>query len=125
MTNEDFKNIVNNKLFVVGEYTTDNGPYGDDYFIVIVNNEGDVYEYPFDSSDAAELLKFVGIKNNENLELCNSVEMNSNVIYPESLVGEKLFSIEDKKQGIFSKILSFGSSQVEVSLSSAVRNYLF
>jgi hypothetical protein len=85
---------LNQGHFVLGEYTTDEGPYLDDHFIVIAIAPSRFFEYSVGSSRCEEVLSYL----KENLDvrvqftLSNSTEWRSTVLYPDELRGHAFFT---------------------------------
>jgi len=79
---------------VIGEYTTANGPYIDDYFLVFVTTperhhfHGSFYAVGRDAL-LASLTKRLG--SSIECRLCNSTQLTSRCMWPTSLVGSSLF----------------------------------
>ena len=115
-------------LFVLGEYTTDEGPYLDDHFIVIAIAPSRIFEYSVGSSQCEEVLFYL----KENLDvkvqfaLSNSTECSSTVLYPDELRGNEFFTCYDSARrglvGRLSDLLRKRTRRTDVSQS--VTDYL-
>src|SRR5215813_12160381 len=79
---------------VIGEYTTPNGPYIDDYFFVFLSTDY-WYEASFYSEGGLELLSKLSLELKEELacSLQNSTNWKSRVIWPPDIKEEPLFDI--------------------------------
>ena len=79
---------------IVGEYTTANGPYVDDYFLVFVTTPE---RHQFHGSFYAEGLHALLASLSERLGatvqcgLCNSADLKSRCMWPPALAGQPLF----------------------------------
>lgn len=94
---------------VIGEFTTANGPYVDDYFFVFVT--ADKSSWNCASFYAEGRIKFLGElsqKLGRKLEcgLCNSTSVRSRVIWPSNLDGHPLFefALEKPAEDLLGKI---------------------
>ncbi len=88
------------KVVAIGEYTTDSGPFTDDWFLVFVFKSGaweevSVYTDGFQEL-ALYLTELFGIDFSKPF-LANSTEWKSFVRYPKSLEGKELFVLTPPK----------------------------
>lgn len=89
-------NVDLNEVVVIGEYTTDAGPFFDDWFITFVYKNGEWKSIPVyaDGIDAlGEHLSGIFKIDFNKFFLANSTEWHSFVRYPEELEGKALFVI--------------------------------
>lgn len=129
MNSHLFNSIVEEGHFVLGEYTTDSGPFIGDHFVVLVSQDGRVFEISTEGSEAEELIKNIekSIKKDIKFQLCNVTNFDSRVLYPDPLCGEPLFELkteEYKVNKIFQHIKNFGVKNVSKELSNSVLDYL-
>jgi len=84
-------------IAVIGAYTTPNGPYLDDYFVVFVARDGTIYDISMDTSGVTETLDVLAHKLKTTLRpgLANSTEWKTQILWPESLRLEPLFEIKE------------------------------
>lgn len=77
---------------VIGEYTNESGPWGDDWFVVFVGNEGNWFEASTDATNVESVLwrLSVGLHAPITLGLANSTSFRSQILWPPSLRGEQL-----------------------------------
>jgi len=82
------------ELKVIGEYTTPNGPYVDDYFFVFLSAHN-WYEASLYAQGSLELLPVLSdiLKNELACGLQNSTDWKSRVIWPPDIKGEVLFDV--------------------------------
>jgi protein-S-isoprenylcysteine O-methyltransferase Ste14 len=84
--------IVIAELTCVGEYTNDNGPWDDDYFLVFGVKTGLWYEAPFNSDGRDETIEVLGKALDCDLHfgLIQSTSFASRIIWPKELEGKPL-----------------------------------
>ena len=83
-----------NELAAVGEYTTDNGPLVDDWFLVFVRKDSaDWLEASMYAEGTAEFLEQLSVTLGIAIEtrLAASTDFTSRVIWPESIACRPLF----------------------------------
>ncbi|MEQ9288705.1 MAG: hypothetical protein RIG77_17420 [Cyclobacteriaceae bacterium] len=97
----EFKSIQ-----LIGEYTTEGGPFVDDYFFVFVNSNGTLYEVSNDLINYPTFWTKLSSLLNSHLQpkLASSTLFNSRILYPEHLTGEPLFNL-----------VASGTGQLELS----------
>lgn len=117
-------------LKVIGEYTTQEGPFVEDHFLVFVDIENKLYEIPVAADGLTEVLNKISllIKYELKISLYFSTEFKSRVIYPEILKDEDLFTFVRTKTSKFNlnNILNLllGMPTVDRILNKNVRNLL-
>jgi hypothetical protein len=118
-------------LVLVAEYTTSEGPFLDDYFLVFwMRDHGELLKaecsfYAEGRDEAlAETGRVLGAK--LELELAWSTEWNSRVIWPEALTGKPYFQFTNvPRVGFWQEILSgFIGDALEYKPTDQVREYL-
>ena len=112
-----------NKLFYIGEYTTDAGPLLDDWFLVFSDNINDWREVSVNYFEK-EFFVQLGEKLNckLNIGLANSTNWNSRIIYPKELEGKELFDFKSMPtEGFINKI--FKIETFEFELSDTIKKY--
>ena len=79
---------------ILGEYTNSDGPHLDDYFFVFVLADGSWRQASFYAEGRDDFLTVLSGKLKTKLEcgLCHSTDLNSRVLWPEQLIGSKLFT---------------------------------
>ncbi|MBL9181851.1 MAG: hypothetical protein JNN17_06900 [Verrucomicrobiaceae bacterium] len=114
-------------VVVFGEYTTDNGPMIDDWFMVFVLNDQTWVEAS-NYCDGRENVREALAKrwNVESLygELCYHTGFASRAIWPMELTGQPLFQFTPRHQSWLEKIKAFGFGLIDKDLSEEVRRYL-
>jgi hypothetical protein len=112
---------------IFGEYTTDNGPMIDDWFMVFVTSTGHGwYEASVHADGADEFRKqLASALRTDDLhgELAASTEFASRIIWPVALRGQPLFQFTHIQQPWWRRVLPFGMGQVRTELSPQARTY--
>ncbi len=120
---EKFLQITLDEIFIIGEYTTPEGPNFDEWFFVFVNQKGSWKRISCYVENFQSLLDFLAEKFHEdlvNVSLANSANWKTVVRYPDSLKGKSLFKLVENKnqQSLFDKIKSIfigRSKSIELS----------
>lgn len=115
-------------LFVVGEYTTNAGPFDEDHFLVIAFDNGREFEIPCSSDDFDGILNLIskelGIKKID-IRLFNSTDYNSRVIIPDILSGKPFYEFSKANSlGVIGQIKGLFYKRVEMKYSEYVERYL-
>lgn len=115
------------KIAIIGEYTTDSGPFVDDHFFVIVSDSGEIAQIPSENVDRVmgALETIAGMKIEPHL--CNSAQNASRIIFPTTLAGHALFDFKRCRHGFIGflkNIRSFGVGEVSIELTGEVRDYI-
>ena len=84
------------EIALIGEYSTEEGPGVDDYFLCLVDNNGSIYT--IGSEEGAfrlidDLTKFWGVDLDPRLNLCTNNE--SRILFPFKEKGKALFDFVD------------------------------
>ncbi len=115
------------EIVAFGEYSTDNGPYIDDWFMVFVTRDFNWLEASnyCDGRDAVR----EALAQHWNVEslhggLTFSTEFNSRCIWPAGIAGKPLFDYVERPQSIWQKIKSFGIGLIDKDLTAEVRTHL-
>jgi hypothetical protein len=108
---------------LIGEYTTANGPYIDDYFLVFLTApEGGWYEASFYAKGRDGALELLGKKLGALIEaaLYSSTDYKTRIIWPPKLKGQEMMEvIPPKKQSFWRKLFDLGDR--DIILSKAAR----
>lgn len=113
-----------NRVRIVGELTTDNGPLIDDYFLCLAVDHHSWYEIS-NSAEGIELLTSQlqqRLEMNFEYKLISSTAFASNVLWPNDLAGQPMFTFQDKPKPWWKKWLP--ASENIQSLTDPVRQYL-
>jgi hypothetical protein len=109
---------------IIGEFTTDADPIATDWYLIIVKKNNEVIYLPAYAVGLQETLKQLSdIFNHEIVpKLFASVKFDSNVIYPKSIDGKKLFQFEGlNPKGIWEKIkVNLGFSPITPILRNEI-----
>ncbi len=91
-----FYEIPAEEIKVIGEFTTADGPWFDDWFLTIIT-KNDWYEIPMDAAGLDELLtdlsKRLGV--NLNWQFVGSTKWKTRIMYPESVKDKELYKLVD------------------------------
>jgi hypothetical protein len=94
VSEEDVWRLVVGELRVLGEYTNDHGPWGDDYFFVFVTDHSAQWlEASFYADGQREFIAALSARLGHALRpgLSNSTDLKSRILWPELLEGKELF----------------------------------
>jgi hypothetical protein len=111
---------------LIGEYTTANGPYIDDYFLVFVTAlEGGWHEASFYARGRDELLAALSKKLGAPIEtgLSNSAHFKTRIIWPEEWRGQNMLEVvpSEQKEGLWNRVWALKMPD-EVVPSKAMRD---
>ena len=113
---------------MLGEYTTDEGPYLDDQFIVIATAADRVFEFVVGSSQCENVVSYIREKLDDEvqLSLSNCTNCCSKILYPKELSGCEFFDFHvDARNGLLRRLSRlFRKRSLEVEVSQLVVNYL-
>lgn len=113
------------EIRIIGESTDPMGPSIDDYFLCFATGPESWFEASFYATGRDAFLQALESKLGAplNLNLCNSTDFASRILWPPPLVSEFLFHYEEvPSKGWLSWLL--GSKQVRQTNSEPVRKYL-
>jgi len=119
-----------NELVLIAEYTTDCGPYDDDYFLVFVafrQGKLDRVECPFSAEGLQDAFGALSALLNADLQLqlCASVKWNSTVLWPAELKGVSYYDFRKSEPMTAWQSLKLSFfPRMEMALSDNVKNYL-
>ena len=125
------QNIVEipiNQIKLIAEYTTENGPFMDDWFLVIYNNQSEYFEISMYAEGIQEMMDELG----ELLEfklfgrLVTSAEWVSNILYPIEFNGKELWNIvKVKPKSVFDKLKSLiGINKTKLKLTEITKKII-
>lgn len=107
--------------FVLGEYTTEDGPFADDHFVVLVTRKNGLHEYVANSDECAAILSYLRNQGvSVEFRLSNCAEFRSEIMYPLELAGKNLF--DERKAG--SGLSAAVGWRTNYELSETVIEYL-
>lgn len=116
------------ELRVFGEYTTDNGPMIDDWFMVFVtSNNGDWFESSTYAEGANEFRRQLAAAPGAtglHGDLFASTNFTSRVLWPAAILGEPLFQFTATRLPWWRRIMRFGVTPIQIELSPPVRAHL-
>ena len=115
------------EIIAFGEYTTDNGPHIDDWFMVFVTKDFNWVEASnyCAGSDAVrnELARQWGVESLHG-KLWGHTDFASRVIWPLALADQPLFEFVERPQSIGQKIKSFGIGLIDKDLTQQLKTQL-
>lgn len=114
-------------IAVFGEYTTDNGPWIDDWFMVFVTGEDQWLEASNYCAGQDEFRRsLAAIWNIESAwgRLWGHTDFASRVIWPQALADRDLFEFTTVPQKAWEKVKSFGTGTVVKSLKPEVLQHV-
>jgi hypothetical protein len=88
------------EVSVIGEYTNEDGPFADDYFLVFLSrNESGWFEGSFYGEGRDEIVQELSSRLGSaiSLELSHSTTFTSRILWPEQMTGEALFDFRPKR----------------------------
>ncbi len=115
------------EIIAFGEYTTDNGPMIDDWFMVFVNREFNWVEasnYCAGRGEVRNELAKRGSLESPYGQLWGRTTFASRVIWPQALAEKPLFEFEERSQTILEKVKSLGMGLIDKNLTPEVRQKL-
>jgi hypothetical protein len=123
--------IAISDIVLIAEYTTDEGPRVDDYFLVFITREqGELY-YSILTMYAAGINESLGklegtLGCSLELTLHSSTGLNSRVVWPPEVAGSAYFRYEEVvPEGIWDKLRSrVAGKRMESHVADAIREYL-
>lgn len=113
-------------IAIIGEYTTEDGPLADDYFVCIID-KSDIQHILGSEEGAFELMKEISEKLKFDLDpkLMLSTDFSSRIMYPTSAKGKPLFDIvEIKPKSLTGRIRSAFFKKNYFVLSSDAENII-
>lgn len=120
----DGKKIVNipiDSIKLIAEYTTANGPFIDDWFLVIYNEKTEYFEISMYADNFEQMMKKLGEKMEFELvgTLFSSTEWKSNILYPTEFDGQCLWDmVKCEPKSTIEKFKSFfGINKTELKLT--------
>lgn len=115
------------EIAAFGEYSTDNGPCIDDWFMVFVTrdfNWREASNYCTGSDTVRNALADQWGVGSLYDKLWGHTDFASRVIWPLALANQPLFEFEQRQQSNWQKIKSFGIGLIDKDLTAEVRNHL-
>lgn len=115
------------EIVTFGEYTTDNGPWIDDWFMVFVTRDFNWVEASNYCAGCDEvrdyLAKHWGVDSLYG-PLALSTNFDSRAIWPSEIAGQPLFDFVERPQSILDKVKSFGMGLLDKDITSEIRQRL-
>ena len=114
-------------IVTFGEYTTDNGPHIDDWFMVFVSKDLEWVEASNYCAGRDEVRSALASRWEQDSlygSLWGRTDFASRVIWPADLAEQPLFEFTQHPQNLCQKIKSLGIAIVDKDLTFAVRNHL-
>ncbi len=115
------------QIAILGELTTQGGPFFDDHFLIVVFRSGEILEIP--TSEAAQYIPM--IENATGFRacfgLCDTTDFMSRIIFPGSLAGHPLFDFcrtERSIRTMLRRIKRLGVAEVSKRFTQEVSEYM-
>jgi hypothetical protein len=110
---------------VIGEYTNQSGPWGDDWFVLFVGRDGNWFEVPTDVATLTSVLRDLSDRLHTpiTLGLANSASFRSSILWPPSLSGQQLLSFRPMRLRNW-LLRAFAPRRVEFTLTKVVLDAL-
>ncbi len=111
---------------IVGEFTNDNGPFLDDWFLIFVTAEQGWYEASMSAEGTKEFLHELAMRlgaDNLLVELAGATDYDSRILWPAALRGEPLFDITSVAIPWWRKLLRFGAGELSIRLSRSAKEH--
>ena len=92
----DGEEVIISDTVVVGEYTTSDGPWFDDWFLVLVMKDGSWHSISQYAKNIEAVIAYLNKKFQADIVACSlvsSTSWNSVVLYPAHLKGKPLFNL--------------------------------
>lgn len=104
------------------EYTTEEGPFAPDHFLVFVDGSVTEYHLPLDTEGSLDVIEQIGnvLGANIDLKLFSSTEFASRVVFPDSIAEEEGYRLEKTPDSFIQKIFCFGQ-KTKMILSDEIR----
>lgn len=116
------------EIKLIAEYTTDQGPTLDDWFLVLYDEKENVYQVSMYAENIMEVLEEMREKLNSSLvtDLYSSADWKSNILWPEEVKGEPLWNMVDSKpSNLFERIgLLFGGRKFTLELTEKAQEII-
>jgi len=99
-----------NEIKIIGEYTTADGPFADDWFLVIYDHKSECFQISMYAENMQEMMRELGEIMQFELvgTLFASIDWESNILYPTKLHGQTLWNIvKMQPKSFFEKLMSF------------------
>lgn len=116
------------RIKLIAEYTTANGPFIDDWFLVIYNDKSEYFEISMYAENIQEMMTELGKSMNFELygSLAASADWKSNIIYPTEYSGQNLWNIvKTEPKSTFDKLKSLiGINKTELRLTEVAEKII-
>lgn len=115
-------------VMLIGEYTNDQGPFFDDWFLLFLDHENQSFQVSMYAENIenvlSELIKTFDFE--RNLGLVNSSDWKSIVLWPETMKGKEFLQlISVEPSNTVGKIMSFfGMKQTGVDLTNEIKDFI-
>lgn len=104
---EELENLPSEDIAAIGVYTNSDGPYFDDYFLLIVLKNDTYITIPSEHTEFYSCIKVLEKKLNFEMKyyLLHSTVLDSAIVWPEYLAERKLINFVPRKDNIIERIL--------------------
>lgn len=110
------------KIRAIIEYTTEEGPFVSDHFLVFVDGSANEYHLPLDAEGCSELVEQMEkmLESDVNLKLSSSTNFASRVAFPRSIAEAEGYKLEKTRRSLVQRLFHLGQ-EVTMILSDQVR----
>lgn len=116
------------KVKVIAEYTTSDGPYVDDWFYLFILSQTDLRQISAYATNINAVLESLSSKYNCDIvgHLAHSATFDSNVLWPKGLSGTKVYEVlaKQKPTTIWERLMATFGLAKGVGLSTELKKYL-
>jgi hypothetical protein len=127
-TGQQIVTIPLNKVKVIGEYTTSDGPYADDWFYLFILSPTDLRQVSAYAANISAVLESMSSRYKCEIvgHLAHSTAFDSNVLCPSQLRGTKVYetTAEHKPTTIWQRVLTTFGLTSKMGLTDDLRKYL-
>ncbi|WP_210486802.1 hypothetical protein [Rufibacter aurantiacus] len=114
------------KIRLIGEYTTADGPWLDDYFFVFAEKEDEWYEAPNEAVKNHDFWEILSEKLNFKVapSLFASTQWDSKVLFPKDMKGQKLFQVITEKKPartLWQKLMGSSAKTEKIAFAENVK----
>ncbi len=113
---------------LIAEYTTSNGPFEDDWFLLFFDDQGASYRISMYAEQITDMMSELGNQLHTELipSLFASTELNSKILYPKAIKGQKLWHLtQAKPKSMWEHIRAiFGKQKTEVHLNEEAKKII-
>lgn len=113
------------RIRAIIEYTTEEGPFAPDHFLVFVDRSATEHHLPLSAEGCSDVIKQVGevLRADVDLNLSSSTKFASRVVFPDSIAGSDGYKLEKAKRSLTQRLFHL-NQRVSMILSDQVKKTL-